>query len=413
MFTIRATQNTFLKRQPIASSELPSAYKKYSPKGTEWSVDSSSPDVDDHIKIELAYGAGTWYAYSFHWDGFPQTVAPQPKSLRTIKAAQDTYLKREIRPASELSNAYKKLSKQGTEWKIESYSLETDDHIKIELAYGAGTWYVYAFHWEGFPNIQPLSPPAKPTMITIRATQDTYLKREIKPASELPDAYKKLNKKGTEWQVENFTEEAGDHMKIDLAYGSGTWYLYKLHWEGFPGSASAAAASSGSTSGGGSIDGVPVSAIDLIKKFEGIELHAYPDPLTGGDPWTIGYGSTFYENGAKVKKGDTITKEQAERELINNCKKSFLPHLAKIPHFNEMDDNQKGAILSFAYNLGARFYGANNFETITRTLKNKDWGNMRKALILYRNPGSNVEAGLLRRRNAEADVWFTNVKENK
>jgi GH24 family phage-related lysozyme (muramidase) len=36
---------------------------------------------------------------------------------------------------------------------------------------------------------------------------------------------------------------------------------------------------------------------------------------------------------------------------------------------------------------------------------------MRKALTLYVNPGSNVTEGLRRRRNAEADVWFTNVKE--
>ncbi|NJN71953.1 MAG: lysozyme [Limnothrix sp. RL_2_0] len=250
-------------------------------------------------------------------------------------------------------------------------------------------------------------------MLTICATQDTYLKREIKSATELTDAYKKLSKKGTEWQLDSYTVEADDHIKINLAYGSGTWYAYTYHWEGFPESKAYLLAnpSASSTGGGGNINGVSIVGLDLIKKFEGIELHAYPDPLTGGDPWTIGYGSTFYENGGRVKKGDKITKEQAEAELINNCQKSFLPSLQKIPYYNEMDDFQKGALLSFAYNLGAAFYGANNFETITRTLKNKDWGAMRKALTLYVNPGSNVEAGLRRRRNAEADVWFTNVKE--
>ncbi|MGB2924082.1 MAG: lysozyme [Limnothrix sp.] len=253
-------------------------------------------------------------------------------------------------------------------------------------------------------------------MQIIRATQDTYLKREIKPSNELSDAYKKLSKKGTEWQVDDYSVEADDHLKIELAYGSGTWYAYRLHWDGFEDPAAAIAPPKGidpaqASSGGGFKDGVPLPGIDLIKKFEGIELHAYPDPLTGGDPWTIGFGSTFYASGKKVKKGDKISKEQADFELIENCKKSFLPQLQKIPHFSEMDVYQQGAILSFAYNLGAAFYGARNFETITRTLKSKDWGKIRKALELYVNPGSNVEAGLRRRRNAEADVWFTNVKE--
>jgi len=333
--------------------------------------------------------------------------------MLTIRAAQDTYLKREIKPAAELPSAYRKLSKQGTEWQVDNYTLEADDHIKIDLAYGSGTWYVYRLHWDGFP---PITPPPPKIMLIIRATQDTYLKREIKSASELSDAYRKLSKKGTEWQLDSYTVEADDHIKINLAYGSGTWYAYTYHWEGFPESkayllANPSAASTPPTGGGGNIGGVSIVGLDLIKEFEGIELHAYPDPLTGGDPWTIGYGSTFYENGARVKKGDKITKEQAEAELINNCKKSFLPSLQKIPYYNEMDDFQKGALLSFAYNLGAAFYGARNFETITRTLKNKDWGAMRKALVLYVNPGSNVEAGLRRRRNAEADVWFTKVKE--
>lgn len=32
--------------------------------------------------------------------------------------------------------------------------------------------------------------------------------------------------------------------------------------------------------------------IALIKQFEGCRLNAYPDPATGGDPWTIGIGHT-------------------------------------------------------------------------------------------------------------------------
>ena len=49
--------------------------------------------------------------------------------------------------------------------------------------------------------------------------------------------------------------------------------------------------------------------------------------------------------------------------------------------------------------------GGADFNTITRVLKNKEWDKVPDALYLYRNPGSNVEAGLARRRKAEGEAW--------
>ena len=82
-----------------------------------------------------------------------------------------------------------------------------------------------------------------------------------------------------------------------------------------------------------------------------------------------------------------------------------MPALQKIPYWEEMNDNQRGALLCFAYNLGRDFYGNPDFNTITGVLKNKEWSKVPEALKLYRNPGSKVEAGLLRRRVAEAKLW--------
>ena len=70
-----------------------------------------------------------------------------------------------------------------------------------------------------------------------------------------------------------------------------------------------------------------------------------------------------------------------------------------------MNDNQRGALLSFAYNLGAYFYGSPDFSTITRVLKNREWSKVPDALYLYRNPGTSVEAGLSRRRIEEGNLW--------
>ncbi len=103
--------------------------------------------------------------------------------------------------------------------------------------------------------------------------------------------------------------------------------------------------------------------------------------------------------------GRKITQQYADQLLMHDIKMRFIPSLQKIPYWNEMNENQQGALLSFAYNLGAGFYGSTGFNTLTRVLREKKWSEVPKALELYRNPGSNVEAGLLRRRRAEGSLW--------
>ncbi len=151
---------------------------------------------------------------------------------------------------------------------------------------------------------------------------------------------------------------------------------------------------------------MPLVGINLIKTFEGCHLNSYPDPLTKSLPITIGWGSTKDFDGTSFKIGRVITQKYADALLEFDLKNRFLPKLSKIPYWREMNENQQGAILSFAYNLGADFYGSSNFNTITRVLKDKEWSKVPDALYLYRNPGTRVESGLARRRTAEGQLWI-------
>jgi len=153
------------------------------------------------------------------------------------------------------------------------------------------------------------------------------------------------------------------------------------------------------------LEGLPEPGVYLIKEFEGCHLHAYYDPLTGKLPITIGWGSTRRKDGSRFMIGNRISQAEADDLLYFQLRREFLPALRKIPYWNEMNENQQGALLSFAYNLGAGFYGSSDFTTITKVLKNKEWNKVPEALKLYRNPGSSVEKGLLRRRTAEGDLW--------
>ena len=49
----------------------------------------------------------------------------------------------------------------------------------------------------------------------------------------------------------------------------------------------------------------------LLRRWEGCRLAAYPDPASGGEPWTIGYGHT----GPDVVPGLVISQQQAEAWL--------------------------------------------------------------------------------------------------
>jgi GH24 family phage-related lysozyme (muramidase) len=147
------------------------------------------------------------------------------------------------------------------------------------------------------------------------------------------------------------------------------------------------------------------AALKLIQEFEGCHLDAYPDPLSGGEPWTIGWGTTRYDDGRPVRKGDRLNMVEADMLLRLEVDKIADKLRATVPYWKEMSDQQKCALISFAYNLGSGFYGAKGFETISKRLREKDWAGVPDALLLYRNPGSNVEAGLKRRRIAEGDLW--------
>lgn len=150
----------------------------------------------------------------------------------------------------------------------------------------------------------------------------------------------------------------------------------------------------------------PWPALALIKQFEGCSLQAYPDPGTGGEPWTIGWGSTRHFDGTPVKKGDQVTQTMADDMLAAEVEHKCLPALAKaIPGWAEMKPEQQAALISFAWNCGWGFYGTTGFETITKRLRERDWAQVPAALMLYVNPGSSVEAGLRRRRAAEGALW--------
>ena len=165
---------------------------------------------------------------------------------------------------------------------------------------------------------------------------------------------------------------------------------------------------------------IPLAAINLIKVSEGYETklpdgraQAYADVIHGWDVPTIGYGTTRYPNGRRVQQGDIITKADAEKYLLAQLENDYGAELKKMPTWPQMNINQQGALYSFAYNLGAHFYRGQNFNSITKVCDSPsrwiDIAWVEAQFVKYRNPGSSAEAGLRKRRLAEAKLFCTPV----
>ena len=139
------------------------------------------------------------------------------------------------------------------------------------------------------------------------------------------------------------------------------------------------------------------AGLDLIKAHEGVRLTAYPDPGTGGEPWTIGYGHT-----GGVQKGDTCSQEDADEWLRQDVKKaeSCINAAVTAP----LTQNKFDALCSFVYNVGC---GTFKTSSVLSKLNDSDYDGAIAVLKKYNHAGGQVLAGLTARRNAEADLFET------
>lgn len=139
------------------------------------------------------------------------------------------------------------------------------------------------------------------------------------------------------------------------------------------------------------------ACLNLIKQFEGCKLIAYPDPGSGGDPWTIGWGST----GPDIRKGTVWTQAQADTR--------FAEHVAQFGRSVEQllggaatSQCQFDALVSLAYNIGT---GNLSSSTLLKKHKAGDYAGAAAEFARWNKASGKVMAGLTRRRAAEAALY--------
>lgn len=143
-------------------------------------------------------------------------------------------------------------------------------------------------------------------------------------------------------------------------------------------------------------------AFELIKRFEGCAslrpdglVEAYPDPGTGGAPWTIGWGAT----GPDIGPGTVWTQEQCDARLVRDVKR-HAAEVAKALGKAATTQAQFDALVSFHYNTGAIARA-----TLTERHCAGDHVAAMEEFARWNRAGGRVLKGLVRRRQAEARVY--------
>lgn len=145
-----------------------------------------------------------------------------------------------------------------------------------------------------------------------------------------------------------------------------------------------------------------MSAREIIKRHEGLRLKAYPDPASGGDPWTIGYGST-----RNVHKGMVITLEEAEHRLDDDMAEAYacVDHAVTVP----LDYRQRDALCSFVFNVGC---GAFRKSTLLKLLNSGDYLGAGAQFPRWNKAAGKVMPGLVKRRGAERALFLSGTNTN-
>ena len=138
------------------------------------------------------------------------------------------------------------------------------------------------------------------------------------------------------------------------------------------------------------------AGLEFIMAHEGCKLEAYPDPATGGEPWTIGVGHT-----GGVKPGDTCTKERALEWLRKDAETAERCVNASVK--GNITQNQFDALCSLVFNIGCGNFGKS---TVLREVNEENDMSAAAAFGMWNKAAGKVMAGLTKRRQDEMRLFL-------
>ncbi len=149
---------------------------------------------------------------------------------------------------------------------------------------------------------------------------------------------------------------------------------------------------------GAFVTGIPKTAIELAKRFEGFHRVPKVDPgrahpyICPAGFWTVGYGHLC------DPKHPPISEAEAEVYLARDLQSALAATLRYCPVLATEPDGRLAALVDFTFNLGA---GRLQTSTLRRRVNQRDWVAAGQELRRWVYGGGKVLPGLVARREVE------------
>jgi lysozyme len=147
-------------------------------------------------------------------------------------------------------------------------------------------------------------------------------------------------------------------------------------------------------------------ALELICKYEGFNEKAYADPETGESPYTLGFGTQFYPDGAPVKLGHYCTKQKALDYLLHEVN-IIEQEISKLNL--RLDEHMKQALISFIHSVGWKPF---LYSSLIDCIDMEDWEGVTEEFSEWIfDQEHQVIGNLLERRREESGLFLTEIKQ--
>jgi len=152
----------------------------------------------------------------------------------------------------------------------------------------------------------------------------------------------------------------------------------------------------------------------MIKHHEGVRYKPYKCPAK---LWTIGVGHVLYpEQGKmpvdqrdkfalKIEDFRVFSKDEVDNILAKDLQRFVTGVLRYCP--DHLNDNRLGALVSFAFNVGL---GTLQRSTLRQKHNRGDFEGVKQEFLKFTKGGGKVLPGLIKRRNDEIALYFTEAK---
>lgn len=140
----------------------------------------------------------------------------------------------------------------------------------------------------------------------------------------------------------------------------------------------------------------------MLEREEGKRFVAYPDPLTGGEPWTVGIGHT----GPDVDKNTIWTEEQVTEAFDKDVARATNECEQHLPFFHSLNEARKAVLIGMAFQMGIK--GLLKFVNTLKMVEKEDYSGASRGILSSKWAQQTPNRAKRMARQMLTGEWVTN-----